>query len=132
MNNLDTIKKIVIEVIPHDTQRYPTIGDYYFSDSQTLQIKVSKLSCSRHELLVMVHELVEVMLTEHDNVLESEISGFDINFEDNRLVGNLDEPGDHPDAPYKRQHCIATSVERMMCALLGVDWQAYENDCNSK
>ena len=45
--------------------------------------------------------------------------------------GNLDEPGDCPDAPYKRQHCVATGVERIMAAMLGVDWKAYEDDCNA-
>jgi hypothetical protein len=37
------------------------------------------------------------------------------------------EPGDHPDAPYKREHCFATGIERLLAAELGVDWTAYEH-----
>jgi hypothetical protein len=124
------ISKICLEVIPHKDQRYETVGDYYRDGDGNLVIKVSDLGDNKKELLVMVHELIEVILTEESGVSEESITKFDIEFEKNRKPGNLDEPGDDPDSPYRVQHAIATSVERMMCALIGVDWKQYEKTCN--
>jgi predicted DNA-binding protein len=125
------IKKIVIEVIPHERQRYETVGDYYFDVEGTLRIFVSEMSDNRHEMLVGLHELAEVLQTEHNGVSEKAITKFDIAFEEARKEGNLDEPGDSPLAPYRKEHCVATAVERLMAALLNVNWKEYEDDCNS-
>jgi hypothetical protein len=49
-------------------------------------------------------------------------------FEDERKEGlhtDSEEPGDAVGAPYRKQHCIATAVERLLCAELGVDWDRY-------
>ena len=51
-------------------------------------------------------------------------------FEKARKKGNEDEPGDDPRAPYVVQHCIATGVERILAALLGVSWKRYEEAIN--
>lgn len=123
------IKRIVIDVIPHDHQRYETVGDYFFIND-VLHIKVSEMRDNRFELLVALHELVEVLQTEHAGVAEPDIAAFDMRFEEARAEGNLDEPGDDPQAPYKKQHCVATAVERLMCALLDVDWKEYERTVN--
>jgi hypothetical protein len=32
------------------------------------------------------------------------------------------EPGDRPDAPYRREHILATNLERLSAAELDVDW----------
>jgi hypothetical protein len=123
------IKSIVIDIIPHARQRYETVGDYFFTDG-ILHIRVSGMKDNKFELLVAIHELIEVMLTENDGVAEPDIAAFDKRFEEARVEGNLDEPGDDSGAPYKKQHCIATAVERMMCALLNVDWKEYERTVN--
>lgn len=125
-----TIDKIIIEVIPHAAQRYETVGDYYFDEEENLRIKVSKLPDNRMELLIMVHELIEVLLTEYRGIPEQSILDFDLDFEQKR-VGNFDEPGDDVKAPYKKEHCIATSIERLMCSLLDLDWKTYEKACNA-
>lgn len=125
------IKKIIIEVIPHEEQRYETLGDYYFDDEGVLQIRISKMKENKHEMLVAVHELIEVLQTESNGVTEPAIVAFDKKFEERREPGNEDEPGDDPIAPYVKEHCIATAVERLMCALIGYSWKYYEEDCNS-
>jgi len=124
------IKSITIEVIDHDRQRYDTVGDYFFDEAGHLFILVSKMPDNRHELLVIVHELIEVMLTENAEISESIISSFDKDFEVKRADGNTDEPGDDSRAPYKKQHCLATGIERIMAFTLGVDWKEYERACN--
>ena len=38
----------------------------------------------------------------------------------------IEEPGDDLKAPYNRQHCMATAVERMLCGYLGIAWADYD------
>lgn len=119
--------KIIIESIPHETHRYTTVGDWYWEDDGTLRIKVSALSDWRREALVAVHELVEVLICKHDGVTQADVDQFDM--KDFSYKDHPDEePGDSPDAPYKKQHCIATGVERVLAAALGVDWKPYEDE----
>jgi hypothetical protein len=121
---------ISIQTIDHKNHRYPTVGDWYQRDG-VLYIKVSKMADWRYEFLVALHELIEVMLCRHDGVTEKSVDRFDIRFEKNRKKGNEDEPGDDPRAPYVRQHCIATGVERIVAALLGVSWKKYGDAINA-
>ena len=121
--------KIIIETIPHNQQRYNTIGDW-FPDSEpsplpggtpiaVIRIRVSAMANWRHEALVALHELAEVILCMNDNITPKLVDDFDMSF-------NGPEPGDDPQSPYKRQHCFATAVERLACAAMGVDWFEYE------
>ena len=119
---------IVIEVIDHETHRYSTVGDWFYDADGTLHIKVSKLSDWRREALIALHELTEVLLCKNDGVSVEVVDAFDKNFEANRADDNEDEPGDEPDAPYVKQHCMATGVERILAAHLGVQWKPYEDE----
>lgn len=120
--------KITIEVIPHDQQRYPTVGDWLYTPEGDLEIKVSALSDWRRESLIAVHELVEVLICKHDGVSQESVDKFDMDYEANRHPDSEDEPGDDPAAPYVKQHCIATGVERILAASLGVNWKEYEDE----
>ena len=119
---------VKIEIIPHDQQRYPSVGDWAFDKKGDLNIFVSKLSDYRLEMLVAVHELIEVLICKHDGVTQKTVDDFDIAFEKNRGPDNEDEPGDDPSAPYVQQHCIATGVERILAAELGISWKKYEEE----
>jgi hypothetical protein len=118
--------KIHVETIPHEAQRYPTVGDYWEQDGVE-QVRVSEMRDWRYEVLVIVHELIEMAITRHRGIPEQAISEFDIAFESSReerlIVG---EPGDHPQAPYRREHFFATNLERLLAAELEVDWFEYE------
>ena len=120
--------KIIIETIPHQEQRYTTVGDWFYEVDGTLHIKVSELSDKRREVLIAVHELVEVLLCEQAGIGQLAVDEFDKHYEANRAPDNFDEPGDDPTAPYVRQHCLATSVERLMAAEMGVNWKEYEEE----
>lgn len=121
---------ISIKTIPHSEQRYPTCGDWFF-EGEDLQIRVSKLSSLRYEWLIIIHELAEAFLCRLEGIPEESITRFDIEFEKNRHPNNFDEPGDSPNAPYFKQHCIATGIERLMAACLGVRWSVYEKEIES-
>lgn len=119
--------KIIIETIPHESQRYSTCGDWFY-DGDTLHIKVSELGSRRMAQLVAIHELVEVILCENAGVSQGDVDAFDLQFEKDRLEGKhspADEPGDDLAAPYRRQHCFATAVERMMAGEMDVAWNDY-------
>lgn len=79
-----------------------------------------------YAFLVAIHELIEAWLCERQGVTDEAVTAFDMAFEANRPKGDLSEPGDDRVAPYRNQHCYATAVERLVCAALGVSWQAYE------
>ena len=118
---------IHIQTIPHEQQRYPTVGDYWEEPGGVEQVRISELSDWRYEALVTVHELIEWFLTKHRAIAEQAISDFDIAFEQDKELGVvLGEAGDDPRAPYRREHFFATNVERLLAAELDVDWGAYE------
>ena len=118
--------KINIETIPHTQQRYPTIGDYWDSADGVQQIKVSDMKNEDYEFLVAIHELIEKHLCRKANIKEEDITNFDIAFEKNRENGNVDEPGNDPQAPYYIQHQFATAIEKEVARALGVDWEEYD------
>jgi hypothetical protein len=122
---------INIKIIAHSEQTYNTVGNWFYDQDGTLEIRVSKMNDWRYESLVVVHELVEVLLCKHSGVTQQEVDRFDKRFEARRKPGNFDEPGDDEKAPYRVQHCVATGVERIVAALLGVSWSEYEAKINS-
>jgi hypothetical protein len=120
--------KISIETIPHDQQRYPTVGDWWFDADGTLKIKVSEMGNPDYEFLVGLHELVEVWLCKKRGITDEQVTAFDTQFEKDReagLHGEDDEPGEDPAAPYKNEHLVAISVEAGVCAALGISWKEY-------
>ena len=118
---------IHISTIPHSMQRYNTAGDWEFpSDDDNrpvmnLNVKVSVTSDWRVAACVAVHELVEALLCKNNGINTEQVDKFDTE------VGiALEDPGDHPEAPYQREHCIATAIERILVAEFGMKWADYE------
>jgi hypothetical protein len=121
------LMNINIQTIPHKDQRYETPGDWTFEQND-LNILVSETGDWRYDALIALHELVEVILCKHRGIKQEDVDKFDNKFEAERiekLHRPDDEPGDSPQAPYRREHCTATGIERIMAAELGVDWQTY-------
>ena len=123
---------ILIETIDHSKQRYPTVGDWQIDKAGNLRIAVSKMSDQRYEFLIGMHEAIEAYLAVHAGVSPEAVDRFDRAYEAKRKAGNDSEPGDDPKAPYYRQHQIATGIERLLAAELGVDWSAYDHEVSSK
>lgn len=124
--------KIVIETIPHAKQRYPTCGDWYFEPDGTLQIKVSDEIGRQSSGLVAIHELIEVFLCSRGMTLSRSEEGlltYRVDEFDKKYQGDLkeEEPGDDPKAPYHIEHSIATAVERLLCAKLGIAWKHHDD-----
>lgn len=118
-------------VVDREQQRYPTLGDWedYMGN---ITIRVSRMTDPRYQQLIALHEVVECLLCRWSNVPQEEVDEWDRRFEEARKTppytpyDEFSEPGDVPEAPYHRQHVIASAIERLAASLLGVDWNLYE------
>lgn len=110
---------IVIETIPHSRQRYNTCGDWIITETDgiaTVKIFVSEMGDWRYEQAVAMHEYYEALLCYNDGLGGKVVDKFDQEFEASPLmqaIPGVEEPGDHPEAPYYKQHAKALAVEYM-------------------
>lgn len=121
--------EIRIKTIPIENMRYPTVGDYWYDTEGVLEVRIAEMGNELYHKLVMIHELVEEALTKHRGLSEPDIMAFDIYYEKRRdqgLVPEDSEPGFDANAPYLKEHTLATSIEMMMCALAGESWTDYD------
>jgi hypothetical protein len=123
--------KIIIDIIPHEQQRYPTVGDWQYGEDNSIYIKVSDTFNWQFNALVGIHELIEAMLCKNRGIREEEVTEFDIEFEDTRESNTSSEPGDHPEAPYHNEHVFAMCLERLLAHELRVNWEQYEEILDS-
>ena len=116
-----------ISQIPHQRQRYETVGDWI--PGSPAEIRVSKMKDQRYVFLVALHEMIEFELCKKNGITDREVVAFDVNFEAERR-NNLHpidaEPGNDPRAPYRNEHDFATMIEMMVAQKLGVSWSDYE------
>jgi len=128
---------IQIQIIPHNEHRYETVGDWWLDDDGTLQVRVSKLSDSRYEALVVIHELVEVLIEsvkrtgklEIPQKLVEETDMFDKRYEYGRAADDEEsEPGCEPDCPVYQGHMAASAIENIVAMLLNVNYNDYADE----
>jgi hypothetical protein len=110
---------IQIETKPPKEMRYRTVGDWFFT-AQGLTIQVADTGNWKYNILVAIHELIEVILCRDAGVTEKQVDKFDLAHQDD------EDPGTHPKAPYGVQHLTAMGVEMILAACMGVKWRAYE------
>ena len=121
--------EIKVKTIPHAQHRYETVGDYWTTDKGEVkrEVRVSEMGNWKYEFLVAIHEQIEQALCINRGISEELITKFDEEYEASRRPDDLtSEPGDDSNAPYRREHFFATSIERLIAAELGVDWGEYE------
>lgn len=122
------MKRIVTDFIDDTLQRYPTVGDYYYGKKGVLHIKVSNTGNEYMDRLIMIHELIEEMLTMKRGISEPDIMEFDLKFEqemEKGLHSPTDEPGNAPNCIYRKEHFFAESIERLCAHELGINWEEY-------
>ena len=115
---MSRLPRISVEVIPHKEQRYDTIGDWLETPGGRV-VYVSDIGDADRQFLVALHALIEQHLCAKAGVLETDVTLFDM------VYDGGGEPGDHPDAPYRKQHRFATRIEKLVAKELGVDWDSY-------
>jgi len=123
---IEEVKTVTIKTIPHDQQRYPTVGDWIWNpETGDLKVLVSDTGDWREVMAVGVHEVVEALCCVQDGVNPLRVDSFDIDYEAHRKEGDDSEPGDDPIAPYYEQHQTATNIERILTTALGLHWDSY-------
>jgi hypothetical protein len=108
------MRKIEINFVPSEEMRYDTLGDYRVTDDE-IEIDVVNDTEFRHQALIAIHELVEVVLCIDRGISMQDIDAHDLGF-----VGD-GEPGDQPDSPYRREHRFAMMIEHLIAHELGID-----------
>lgn len=121
-------KFIRIQIVPAEKQRYDTLGDWFHvklaeETEECAMIRVTDLGDDRYNFLIAFHELIEMVLCEQRGISSFDVDNFDLAFE------GRGEPGDHPAAPYFREHQFAMMMEKLMAHELGVDWDEYNKRC---
>jgi hypothetical protein len=117
----DRIKHLLdlnIKIIEHQDQRYETAGDYW-ADKNKWEIRISRMKNPDYEFLLMIHELVELYLTQKRGIKEEDITKFDLEHLDS------EDPGSIPGAPYHKEHMFSMEVEKLIIKELGLDWKDY-------
>jgi len=113
--------------LPYDKMRYETGGDYFFvAKDEMIEFNVVNLNDEGMELLILIHEIIEEYLTRKNKVTEEEIMKFDLIFEENRKEGDYDEPGFDKNCPYRKEHTIATKIEKYIAKQLKINWKEYD------
>lgn len=115
------IQQVHVEIVPAKCMRYRTVGDWLFLSPGCLMIRVADTGNWKYNILVAIHELIEVVLCRDSGVKEKQVDRFDLAHQDD------EDPGTHPKAPYRIQHLTAMGVEMIMAACMGVNWRVYED-----
>ena len=125
---MPVIKRIVMEVIPHQDQRYETLGDYWMDADGTLQFRTSDLGDWRYNFSILLHEFIEYAVLLHKGVPESDVLAFDLAVKPDSKYA--EDPGFDPAAPYHREHVLADTMERLLSIFLEFEvsdpWDAAE------
>lgn len=120
---------ITIKVIPPNEHRSCVDGcDWYWDENGDLQVRISPLSDWRHEVLLAIHETVEAIMCKHNGVSQEAVDKFDVEYDKSHPNEPDLNAGDDAKAPYFREHCLATAIERILCAELDVHWKTYDDD----
>ena len=106
---------IKIKTQPKERMRYKTLGDWIINGEQII-IYVSEMGDWKYEMLVALHELVEVLLCKDKAISQKSVDEFDMNFK------GQGEPGDDLKAPYHEQHKQAEFIEKQLALFLNIDW----------
>jgi len=110
---------LTIDFIRPEANRYVTHGDWYEKDGK-LVITSTAYGNENGSFLISLHELVEAWLCKHDGVAEEDVSAWDLCHPD------AEEPAEVEGSPYRKQHDVATQVEKIVCAAMGIDWENHE------
>ena len=99
-----TIYKLIVQ--SPKKMRYLTIGDYY-KIKNGWDVITADLGKSDYNFLILIHELIELYLTQKRGITEPKIKKFDEWFENEKIKGrfkNIIEAGFHPSSLSQRTY----------------------------
>lgn len=110
----DDIKKHRYESID-DWQQPINLGDEVLFNAQTADMKNVD-----YNFLVLLHAMVEQYLCFRKDITDKQVTEFDMQHT------HCTDPGSHAEAPYHKQHEMATVVETIAAGALGINMDEYE------
>lgn len=118
---------ISIQVVDPSVMRPEVDGvDWFWESNGDLRVQVAPMSDWRREFLLAIHETVEAVMCKHNGVSQESVDKFDQEYDKTHSTDC--NAGDDPAAPYVREHCFATAIERILCAELEVNWESYDKE----
>ena len=117
------MKEIHIKCIPHDEQRYETLGDYWETESK-IEFRISDTGNANYNMAILMHEIWEEHRNRMLGIKEIDVTQFDINHPE------LDDPGLSKEAPYHATHMESDAIERVCIVMSHEDWIDYEKRCS--
>lgn len=115
------MKRIYITVVPHAQQRYDTVGDWTV-DGRDWIITVSDTGNWKANVLIALHELVEMTLCFDRGITAQQVDNFDLKWISHNGIA---EPGNDPQCPYEEQHRRASMIEGYVRQWLNLDLREY-------
>ena len=112
--------KILINIKAQSEMPYVTNDFYTYDKDGNLVFDIVNANNDLFTKMVLVHAIVEEAITEYKGVTAEQITKWDLDHDD------AEEPGELPDAPYRDAHMTAKAIEMLICAQLGIDWNAYQ------
>ena len=122
---------ITIKTVAPSQMRPGVDGADWYLDKDGLQVRVCPMSLEKMEIALALHEVFEALLCLHDGVTVKQVDEFDQQYDRDHPNETDCEAGDDPAAPYKVQHSLATAVERIYTAHVGLDWRTYDDELNA-
>jgi hypothetical protein len=120
------MNRIILEAVSQSAMRAPydqeiAAGDWFVNPDGDLVIRSIGIDFDDPEtFLFALHEVVEAMLCRARGISQEAVDRFDAAY-DTTLDHDPDvEPGDHPAAPYRREHREAMLIEHLMAHFLGL------------
>lgn len=118
--------KVEIKIIPRSEMPYDTF-DNYFWRGDVLVFEIAETGNWLTERMMLLHAMVEQLLTEIKGISPAEITAFDMAYKGDG------EPGEEINCPYRNEHLIAKAVEMLLCSHMDIPWKTYEEDlCDDK
>lgn len=108
--------------------RYCTVGDYYKTKTGW-DVVSADLKDSDYNFLILVHELIELYLTQRRGIPEPKIKKFDEWFQREKAKGRFPKFKGGAAlklSPYRREHLFALKVEKLLAKELGKNWKKYD------
>ena len=111
---------ITIKFINQNAIRNGQWDDYFYNPEGNLVFIIGETGNPFYNKVMLIHALVEQLLTEESGTPEAAITKFDEDHMDS------EEPGLEEDSPYRDEHLLAEAIERMIFAFLKRPWKSYE------
>jgi|SRR5882724_7699105 len=118
---------VTIHTIPHEQQRYETVGDWIFDEHGNLHITVSRMSNWKRTMLVAIHELIEASICTSNDTTAKQVDDYDMTRDAKVSGDNVSNPG----SPYDKEHHFATGVEILLAKEFDINWEEYEKELDA-